>query len=102
MTRKHECFGEWGKGRWGLLFLFLLVLLSFQIFLSGVGVRVSVLGLGFFHLPSFFDIWKKGFVLRLGYCVLGILVDCSTTDPISVCFFGFSKINGPSSLGARS
>ena len=91
-----------GKEALGSPLSFLLSFSLFPIFLSGVGVRVSVLGLGFFHLPSFFDIWKKGFVLRLGYCVLGILVDCSTTDPISVCFFGFSKINGPSSLGARS
>ena len=91
-----------GKEALGSPLSFLLSFSLSPIFLSGVGVRVSVLGLGFFHLPSFFDIWKKGFVLRLGYCVLGILVDCSTTDPISVCFFGFSKINGPSSLGARS
>ena len=48
-----------GKEALGSPLSFLLSFSLFPIFLSGVGVRVSVLGLGFFHLPSFFDIWKK-------------------------------------------
>ena len=55
LSDKHACFGEWRKRGWGLLFLFLFSFSLFPIFLSGVGVRVSVLGLGFFHLSSFFD-----------------------------------------------
>ena len=58
LSDKHACFGEWRKRGWGLLFLFLFSFSLFPIFLSGVGVKVSVLGpVGFFHLPSFFDIW---------------------------------------------
>ena len=49
---KLVCFGEWEERRWGLLLLFLLSFSLFPIFLSGVGVRVSVLGLGFFPSPD--------------------------------------------------
>ena len=53
-------FWRMGKEALGSPLSFLLSFSLFPIFLSGVGVRVSVLGLGFFHLSSFFDNNRNG------------------------------------------
>ena len=56
LSAKDVSVFGWGKRRWVLLFLLLFFSL-FPIFLSGVGIGVSVLGFGFWGfclLPSFF------------------------------------------------